>query len=90
MSNRLSDNKNTRKRRPQRVKVANISQTQNMQIHIPRNHLDVQGVPLQPVSREVDENTLRQGLRVVSAFLVQRGQHISVVAVGGAVNLLYL
>lgn len=78
------------RRRPQGVQLANIGQPQNVQIHIPRNRLDEQGVPLQSVSREVDEVTLRQGLGIVSDFIAQRGQHISVIAVGGAVNLLYL
>lgn len=82
--------KKTKRRRPQGVQLANIGRPQDVQIHIPRNRLAEQNVPLQPVSREVDENTLRQGLVIVSDFIARRGQHISVVAVGGAVNLLYL
>lgn len=91
MGNRHSQPKKTpKKRRAQRVQAANISQPQDVQIHIPRNRLDAHGIPVQPVSREVDEITLRQGLDIVSDFVAHRRHRINVVAAGGAVNLLYL
>lgn len=79
-------------RRPQqqRIELGNIGQPQNVQIHVPRNRVDQHGVPIQPISREVDERTLRAALRHLSNFIAQRGRHISLIAVGGAVNILYL
>jgi hypothetical protein len=47
-------------------------------------------VPLQQITRDVDSNTLLVALNHVSAYVADRGHRISVIAVGGAVNTLYL
>jgi hypothetical protein len=67
-----------------------IGAPQSVQIHIPRNRADQHGVPVQQVTREVDRDTLFRALSHASAYLGQRRHHISVIAVGGAVNNLYL
>ncbi|KAL2024332.1 hypothetical protein VTK56DRAFT_8814 [Thermocarpiscus australiensis] len=68
-----------------------FSPPQNVTIHIPRNRLDKHGMPVQQVTRDVDRDTLLAALNHVSAYLAQRhGRHISLIAVGGAVNTLLL
>ncbi|KAK4199231.1 hypothetical protein QBC40DRAFT_282437 [Triangularia verruculosa] len=67
-----------------------IGAPQDVTIHIPRNRLNAQGVPIQPVTRDINANVLRQALDRVSHYIASRGQRISVIAVGGAVNTLYL
>lgn len=74
-------------RRPAR---AVIGSPQDVQIHIPRNRADRYGVPVQQVTRDIDREVLVAALDHVSEYLAQRRKHISVIAVGGAVNTLYL
>ncbi len=59
-------------------------------IHVPRNRVDRYGAPLQQVTREIDRGTLLAALAHVANYVAQRGQGITVVAVGGAVNTLHL
>lgn len=67
-----------------------IGAPQNVSIHIPRNRADEHGEPLQQFTREVDRGTLLAGLNHVSGYIARRGQHVTAIAVGGAVNTLYL
>lgn len=71
------------------VRVA-IGAPQNVQIHIPRNRADAHGVPRQQVTLDIDSKTLYAALQYVSEYIAHRKQHVSVIAVGGAVNTLYL
>lgn len=75
---------------PQGIQLGSIGQPQNVQIHVPRNRVDSQGVPIAPVTRDMDGPTLQAALDIVSSFIHRYDQHIRIVAVGGAVNLLYL
>lgn len=70
--------------------VVQIGEPQNVTIHIPRNRADAQGVPIPPVTRDIDQSVLRAALDHVSQYIAQRGRHLSVIGVGGAVNTLYL
>lgn len=67
-----------------------IGAPQSVAIHIPRNRQDVNGIPIPQVTRDIDQNVLRAALDRVSQYIAQRGRHLSVIAVGGAVNTLYL
>lgn len=74
-------------RRPRQV---TIGAPQDVMIHIPRNRTDRYGVPTQQVTQEVDRDTLIAALHHVSDFIARQRQHITVIAVGGAVNTLFL
>ncbi|AEO67565.1 uncharacterized protein THITE_53192 [Thermothielavioides terrestris NRRL 8126] len=67
-----------------------IGAPQDVTIQIPRNRNDPQGVPIQQVTRDIDQGVLRAALDHVSQFMERRNRHLSVIAVGGAVNTLYL
>lgn len=67
-----------------------IGAPQNVMIHIPRNRNDASGIPIQQVTRDIDQSVLRSALDHVSQYIASRGQHLSVIGVGGAVNTLYL
>ncbi|KAK7428850.1 hypothetical protein QQZ08_004620 [Neonectria magnoliae] len=67
-----------------------ISAPENVQIQIPRNRLDENGMPIQPVSRTVDRGVLLAALDHVSAYIAQRHQHVSINTTGGAVSTLHL
>ncbi|KAK4149396.1 hypothetical protein C8A00DRAFT_18898 [Chaetomidium leptoderma] len=77
-------------RRQQGVGGVQISAPQNVSIHIPRNRNDADGIPIPQVTRDMDQNVLRAALDQVSQYIAQRDRHLSVIAVGGAVNTLYL
>jgi hypothetical protein len=78
------------KRRQQDDGGMQIGGPENVTIHIPRNRNDAHGVPIPPVTRDINVGILRAALDRVSQFIAQRNRHLSVVAVGGAVNTLYL
>ncbi|KAH7153406.1 hypothetical protein EDB81DRAFT_841627 [Dactylonectria macrodidyma] len=67
-----------------------VSSPQNMQILIPRNRVDDDGATLQQVTRDIDYDVLLAALNHVSAYIAEQRQHISVMVVDGAVNVLYL
>ncbi|KAG5918110.1 hypothetical protein E4U42_006994 [Claviceps africana] len=67
-----------------------IGLPQEVMIHVPRNRLDQNGVPVQQVTRDVDRDVLLVALQRVAQYIANCGQHVTVVAVGGAVNTLYL
>ncbi|OAA59867.1 hypothetical protein SPI_06065 [Niveomyces insectorum RCEF 264] len=87
MGNRTS--KHSKRKQKHRVPL-NIGGPQDIQIHIPRNRADEHGQPIQQVTRDIDRNTLLAALNHVSRYIANRNQKITVVAVGGAVNTLYL
>jgi hypothetical protein len=62
----------------------------DVSIHIPRNRADEQGVPLQQVTREVDRKSLQNALTIMAGYLHERNAQLTVVAVGGAVNTIFL
>ena len=51
---------------------------------------NVRGVPIPQTTHEIDRATLQNALSDVAAFLHQRRAQINLVAVGGAVNTLFL
>lgn len=61
-----------------------------MTIHVPRNRADANGIPIPQVTRDINQSVLYAALNRVSQYIAQRGRHLSVIAVGGAVNTLYL
>ncbi|KIH87415.1 hypothetical protein SPBR_08944 [Sporothrix brasiliensis 5110] len=67
-----------------------IGAPQDVITHIPRNRLDKYGNPVQQVTRDIDRGTFSAALQHVSDYIASRRQHITVVAVGGAVNILHL
>lgn len=67
-----------------------IGGPQDVQIHIPRNRADEHGVPVQQVTRDIDHDVLLSALDHVSSYIARSQRRISVMAVGGAVNTLYL
>ncbi|OAQ62887.1 hypothetical protein VFPPC_08812 [Pochonia chlamydosporia 170] len=67
-----------------------IGAPQDVMIHVPRNRVDRYGAPIQPITRDIERNVLLAALQHVAGYISQRGQSIAVVAVGGAVNTLYL
>ncbi|KAJ2974608.1 hypothetical protein NQ176_g5963 [Zarea fungicola] len=67
-----------------------IGAPQDVMIHIPRNRVDRYGVPVQQVTRDIGRDVLLAALHHVAGYIAQHGQSISVIAVGGAVNTLYL
>ncbi|KAK4212685.1 hypothetical protein QBC37DRAFT_287514 [Rhypophila decipiens] len=86
--NRIKSHHRARSRSPASGLV--IGSPQDIKIAIPRNRNDDNGRPIQPVTRDVDSETMRRGLDHVSTFLAKHGRRIEVVAVGGAVNTLFL
>lgn len=67
-----------------------IGSPYNVVIHVPRNRVDEHGVKLQKFKREVDRDTLLAGLNHTSDYIAQREQNMTAIAIGGAVNTLYL
>lgn len=59
-------------------------------LQIPRPQLDANGVPIQAVDHEIDRDTMQAALRSMGSYLVSKGQNLTVIAVGGVVNLLLL
>lgn len=78
----------TEQERPPRQ--VTIGVPQDVMIHIPRNRADRYGVPVQQVTRDIDRDTLLTALHHVSDYIARNRQHITVIAVGGAVNTLFL
>ena len=84
--------KEARGKRPARQQGAGVAigAPQDVQIHMPRNRADAHGVPIPQSTYEIDRLTLRSALSDVAAFLHQRRAQLTLVAVGGAVNTLFL
>jgi hypothetical protein len=78
------------RRRQQQGGAIAIGAPQEVMIHVPRNRLDRHGAVVQQVTRDIDRNVLFAALQHVARYISQRGQNITVIAVGGAVNTLYL
>ncbi|KAK7940757.1 uncharacterized protein PG986_013144 [Apiospora aurea] len=78
--------------RPQQQPGArlNIGSPQQVMIHVPRNRVDQHGELLQQVSHDIGRDELAAALAYVAQYIRQRRSRITVVAVGGAVNTLYL
>jgi hypothetical protein len=68
----------------------NIGRPTDVSIHIPRNRADEHGVPLQQVSHEVDRASLENALDIMAAYLHEKHKQLTVIAVGGAVNTIFL
>ncbi|KFG79540.1 hypothetical protein MANI_021888 [Metarhizium anisopliae] len=79
-----------RKPRQGQARGINIGLPQEVMIHVPRNRLDRYGVPVQQVTRDIDRDVLLAALEHVARYISHRGKNIAVIAVGGAVNTLYL
>lgn len=76
-------------RRPRQRQMI-IGSPQEVMIHVPRNRVDRYGVPMQQVTRDIDRDVLLAALQHVARYIAYGGQTIVVIAVGGAVNTLYL
>lgn len=61
-----------------------------MILHVPRPRFDANGVPIQATDHEIDGNTMRIALINMANYLSSKGQTLTVIAVGGAVNVLLL
>ncbi|KAK1768947.1 hypothetical protein QBC33DRAFT_367200 [Phialemonium atrogriseum] len=70
--------------------VLTIGAPQDVMIHVPRNRVDEHGRPIQQITRDIDRDMLSAALKHVARYIAQRRQHVTTVAVGGAVNILYL
>ncbi|KAK2762162.1 hypothetical protein FQN54_001170 [Arachnomyces sp. PD_36] len=62
----------------------------DISIHIPRNRADEHGVPIQQVTREVDRKDLKSALSIMARYLHEKNAQLTVIAVGGAVNTIFL
>ncbi|KAF2208583.1 hypothetical protein CERZMDRAFT_49065 [Cercospora zeae-maydis SCOH1-5] len=82
------------KRRAQREEAERpplqIGSPSDMILHIPRQRLDSNGIPIQATDHEIDRDTMRTALANMAAYLVNKQQNLTVLAIGGAVNLLLL
>jgi glycosidase len=78
-----------RRRQGQAQERVTIGAPQNVTIHIPRNRVDQHGMSVQQVTRDIDRDTLLAALNHVSKYIAYRRQHITVIAVGGAVNTIF-
>lgn len=67
-----------------------IGPPQDVMILPPRNQLDQFGVRVQLVTRNIDRDALAVALKHVASFVAKRGEHVKIMAVGGAVSTLYL
>ncbi|CAK7213195.1 hypothetical protein SEUCBS140593_001764 [Sporothrix eucalyptigena] len=59
-------------------------------VHVPRNWLDKYGQSIQQVTRDINRDTLYAALQHVSEHIAARWKHVTITAVGGAVNILHL
>lgn len=91
-SSREADDVELQTARPARAgrTPMNIRSPQEVQIHLPRNRVNQDGAPIPMTVVDIDRSTLRRALGHVSDFLIRRGRSLTVLAVGGAVNTLYL
>ncbi|KAJ3496982.1 hypothetical protein NLG97_g2253 [Lecanicillium saksenae] len=67
-----------------------VGAPQEVMAQVPRNRVDRYGVPVQQVSRDIEKDTLLAALKHVAKYIARHGQSITVIAVGGVVNTLYL
>ncbi len=77
------------RRQEQRAPIT-IGPPQDVSIHIPRNRADEHGVPIPPTTHEMDRATLQTALESMAHFLRHRNAHLTIIAVGGAVNTILL
>ncbi|SMR49075.1 unnamed protein product [Zymoseptoria tritici ST99CH_1E4] len=67
-----------------------IGSPSDLILQVPRPRLDANGVPIQATDHEIDRETMRIALTYMSDYLASKGQTLTVIAVGGAVNILLL
>ncbi|KAM7211401.1 hypothetical protein V8F06_013225 [Rhypophila decipiens] len=77
--NRTKSHHRARSRSPASGLV--IGSPQDIKIAIPRNRNDENGRPIQPVTRDVDSETMHRGLDHVSSFLAKHDRRLEVVAI---------
>lgn len=68
----------------------NIGRPQDLLLHIPRPRLDESGVPVRVEDFELDRHTLEHALELVAEYMRTRNENVTIVVVGGAVNVLLL
>lgn len=95
MGNCCSQPDNETRRGPRRPRQRQegsitIGAPQEVLIHVPRNRVDQDGVPVRQVTREISRDVLLAALQHVAQHIAQHGQNVTVITVGGAVNTLYL
>ncbi|KAL2370250.1 hypothetical protein RJ035_000616 [Blastomyces gilchristii] len=59
-------------------------------IHLPRNRADAHGIPIPQTTHEIERSVLENALNTMAEFLSQRKEEMTVTAVGGVVNTLFL
>lgn len=59
-------------------------------IHLPRNRTDPHGVPIPQTIHEIDRRSLENALGLMASYLNRKNAQITVIAVGGAVNTIFL
>ncbi|KAB8356590.1 hypothetical protein FH972_024172 [Carpinus fangiana] len=67
-----------------------IGRPHDLILQVPRPQLDGNGVPIQAVDYEIDRHTMTAALMHMARYLEDRGERITVIAIGGVVNLLLL
>jgi hypothetical protein len=68
----------------------NIGAPTEVTIHIPRNRTDSHGFPIPSATHEMDRPTLENALTLTAGYLHRRNAQLTVIAVGGAINIIFL
>ncbi|TWU73578.1 hypothetical protein ED733_004681 [Metarhizium rileyi] len=79
-----------RKLRKRRRGGMNIGLPQEVMINIPCNRVSRHGLPVEQATPDVGREVLLAALQHVAQYIAHRGKNFTVIAVGGAVNTLYL
>ncbi|RMZ89807.1 hypothetical protein DV736_g2977, partial [Chaetothyriales sp. CBS 134916] len=67
-----------------------IGAPQEVSIHIPRNRLDNQGVPIPKTYEDIQRPVLERALTLMAQYIAERNANITAITVGGAVNTLLI
>lgn len=59
-------------------------------LHVPAANVDSLGNPVRVQDYELDRQTLESALGNVARYLTQKGQNLTIVAIGGVVNIMFL
>ncbi|KAG6037443.1 hypothetical protein E4U41_005085 [Claviceps citrina] len=69
---------------------ATVSAPSGGPVLVPPTYRELNGMPVQHASFELDSDTIQMALHDMAAFLEERSVRVKLVTVGGAVNTLYL
>lgn len=79
-----------RKEEPSPQRPLQISGPTDMILQVPRQQRDANGVPIKATDHQIDLKTMQAALTNMAEYLDSKGQTLTVITVGGAVNLLLL